>query len=974
VLVLFVFVEMKARLAHILLFNAVDKALKTVQQILEVNRNPQLAEEVDHDYQNKFELADRMTNIAIVAQMNCLERLGLTLEMLQGMDESKSTTLRFQASEKCTFLKEQTVEVPMDVSHEKVEESQSTTSGSSFFGTTKKTTIQRIVKKVEEYHWTVDARWETSIFSGTNVDQKLKLQSRSSSMIVVTQSKHAPIAESREKQAVDLLLTWFLKQIDTAEGTAQFHTTRESAKTPRRNDQVEDAMAFFNNLKEWATSVRAHFTVDLRQDVVEKNNPVIVDPSNKMSMMKSCTSLGIFIPILPLMEDRDSKEEVQTDVASTGTAIHAQSRLVLPPSNEEGVNGPGLSGDDCVKMLNEHVRSMEDKIQSLRRAFPSSRLMKLFSVAEATMVVLCEHIGYLSKQYEEVIQYLEKMLEDQLIKAIGKRVTTEALEQFVRYHNARFLNPPPRPFCHAIGRPNHYPFGVLSIESENGHDGDSKAEPIETLMREIHGFTALKVPLTAATTVELTGKTFLHGWMNHRSQQSSHKEYQLVARARQFSSFLLVIGTMMGPDRLLPKDAIIVQNKDEVLIPLLLNELPSAKEFKDAIQSLSPVQRRFAESFRSMQLESSVFGVAVVQIKPQLELLLGLPEDSLAKEIKLTQDLMKLFIEYQVPSDLLSYDGHSGTTVTAKDKVENVKGHVKAVLEVIDSTKEKQLEEATMKADMAVESTKANYPKRIHNRPPGIKKNMFDDEEEVTRRVGPSANPTFGAFGAAPSPNFPMGFGGGGMEVAMAKMAAPRPDPSPAPAPSVSFTSGDNPAVITSQAPADQNPPFVLSNAQQSTSSATNNATDFTAMPKALDASIEKYDRGSALRSTIIKTSERWSRCRQENLLTKAVMADLGESDVKSEKNKAFDLMDALSRSGSLPILYSDLHVIICLTHCFEKDVMGTVVEDNINPIDRLELSTLLLGSTIHGMAPGELVSTGSERQRLESSFPALLG
>jgi hypothetical protein len=103
-------------------------------------------------------------------------------------------------------------------------------------------------------------------------------------------------------------------------------------------------------------------------------------------------------------------------------------------------------------------------------------------------------------------------------------------------------------------------------------------------------------------------------------------------------------------------------------------------------------------------------------------------------------------------------------------------------------------------------------------------------------------------------------------------------------------------------------------------------------------------------------------------------MADLGESDVKSEKNKAFDLMDALSRSGSLPILYSDLHVIICLTHCFEKDVMGTVVEDNINPIDRLELSTLLLGSTIHGMAPGELVSTGSERQRLESSFPALLG
>jgi hypothetical protein len=31
-----------------------------------------------------------------------------------------------------------------------------------------------------------------------------------------------------------------------------------------------------------------------------------------------------------------------------------------------------------------------------------------------------------------------------------------------------------------------------------------------------------------------------------------------------------------------PKDAIVLQNKDEVLSPLLLNELPNTKEFKDA--------------------------------------------------------------------------------------------------------------------------------------------------------------------------------------------------------------------------------------------------------------------------------------------------------------------------------------------------------------------------------------------------------
>jgi hypothetical protein len=77
-----------------------------------------------------------------------------------------------------------------------------------------------------------------------------------------------------------------------------------------------------------------------------------------------------------------------------------------------------------------------------------------------------------------------------------------------------------------------------------------------------------------------------------------------------------------------------------------------AKEFKDAIASLSPEQEDFAKSFRAMQLESSVLGVCVIQIKPQLEELLGLPAGSLTKKMKLTQELMELFVEHQVPSDL----------------------------------------------------------------------------------------------------------------------------------------------------------------------------------------------------------------------------------------------------------------------------------------------------------------------------------
>ncbi len=62
-----------------------------------------------------------------------------------------------------------------------------------------------------------------------------------------------------------------------------------------------------------------------------------------------------------------------------------------------------------------------------------------------------------------------------------------------------------------------------------------------------------------------------------------------------------------------------MHNKDEVSIPLLLKQFPTPKEFRDAIESLSPEQQRFAKAFRSMQLESTLFGVCIIQIKPQLE-------------------------------------------------------------------------------------------------------------------------------------------------------------------------------------------------------------------------------------------------------------------------------------------------------------------------------------------------------------------
>jgi hypothetical protein len=147
---------------------------------------------------------------------------------------------------------------------------------------------------------------------------------------------------------------------------------------------------------------------------------------------------------------------------------------------------------------------------------------------------------------------------------------------------------------------------------------------------------------------------------------------------------------------------------------------------------------------------------------------------------------------------------------------------------------------------------------------------------------------------------------------------------------------------------------------------------DFTAIPKQLDAKFDVHDVDSALRATIIKTDQDWKRLRQENLLTKAKESTLRPEQIKSEKDKAFDLLDALSRSGSLPIACAELHVVVAVTHCFEKDVMGTVIKDNMNPIEKVEKTMLLMASTIHGVEPQVLIDNQVQSARLLQNFPAL--
>ena len=92
----------------------------------------------------------------------------------------------------------------------------------------------------------------------------------------------------------------------------------------------------------------------------------------------------------------------------------------------------------------------------------------------------------------------------------------------------------------------------------------------------------------------------------------------------------------------------------------------------------------------------------------------------------------------------------------------------------------------------------------------------------------------------------------------------------------------------------------------------------------------------------------------------KSLVAPLSESPLdtagqKIEKDRCFDLLDALTRSGGLSMEGAMLHLVIASTHCFDKSLMDTLVKDNVNPIEKVEQSALVVTSVIHGVPKDQL-------------------
>lgn len=168
---------------------------------------------------------------------------------------------------------------------------------------------------------------------------------------------------SAVKDAIDLNLSWCLRQIDATSNAFSFSIDRASkrCRTPRRNDDVESALSFFREVAQWCTSVRAYFFYDLFQ---AQTNVLDTSQTGALSVV------NVFVPVQPLFDNSTASRGAGGDAAAIeAVSSGAAAAAVVVKTREEGGFG----------MLRSTVKRIDVGAALVKLPQPSKNGFFLFS-------------------------------------------------------------------------------------------------------------------------------------------------------------------------------------------------------------------------------------------------------------------------------------------------------------------------------------------------------------------------------------------------------------------------------------------------------------------------------------------------------------------------------------------------------------------------------------------------------------------
>eukprot|EP00754_Rhynchopus_humris_P029267 Rhum_TRINITY_DN15204_c1_g1::Rhum_TRINITY_DN15204_c1_g1_i4::g.143635::m.143635 len=982
----------------------VQRALEAARRVLSDAKDPTVAEDKDHVYEDKFTLAEFVTKAAAASVMETLTAMGMSealfAELLGWAKTGQAVTLGMRVGEAVKFASK--AEKSVEVLSTEVQRT-STKQGKAGVSLTESATVS---EKVTEYLWTYTMSYELYLYKGDEDKPFLSEDTATTRTLIRTScvtrvktfSRKAPAVRENRKATLDL--TWLLRRAKPrsdagkadvrvyADGgddsdqktlqrtyTVDAHVDREDkeCRTPYRNPEVQAAASFFSALNRWGDEMQQALWGNLRRFERCHDDPAS-EPvyTEKASRYAYPTAEGCFVPVLRLLQDA------------------GEGRVETPSEAER------------VALVRAGRRSLQERLDELKSDAGAGNGM--VSTSEVCGVVIADYLQRVASAFLRDVRKIEESLVATILAAVSETLDEDSFERYMQHHNALVYADEycPKEFCHIVRRGRRAegagakrralqpaaPEGVFSIERLTSRvfaRGTTPGKIIRVCSSVDGPARRFRVPVGSATEVAFHGECHVHSYVQTVFSEAAPPQHVLTARARQFSAFVLMLGTLGGDDGdvFTPTDALVLSSRDELVIPLLMDSIPTAKEFRDLVEQLSPEQQAFVKAYRGMQLKETLFAMCVVQVRPQLESVLNLPAGALTKEIRLTEELLDLFMGHEVAADLLSYEAEDpfadDDEVACKVKVDAVKGHVAGVKAALDASRDEEVAQAK-REEVVLCSAKGTR---------GVGKGVPPEAVATGFSFG-GGGATFGASGVVSGSGFGGGgtFGGGGggaggfgaapAASAAASAAASGQGPPPwgstsaagfgsfAAQPGAVGLFGADSSAFGAVEPA-QGPTQGPSPAR-----GTRSTHGVASIPQRMEAAFLALDSEGCLRPTIVRPGDSWHKRSSKSLVHDDAEEELFDADDRRrERRRALDLLDALTRCGAIELEEASVHVVVAATNTFPKTLRDTLGAESVNPIGVVERSSLIATAVIHSTQPSRLLRADAQ-QRLLADGPDL--
>ena len=378
-----------------------------------------LAEDVPHSYEDKFGLAEFISQSAIAAVVQCMHEIGIGKDLLCALRErvlkdGQPVSLRFSSTERCSYIKEtKTVDRGNRVYVLDEENSH------GVFRTLKSMFRTTITKS----QWQYAAEYSIHAFVGSAgdvVDKELRvINAEPKLMTMLSGAKDdRPFPEVSSKHH-DVNITWLLRHIDS-EASPEFTIDRfhSCCRTPKNNQEVKEAQTNLVLLKDFATEVTARLY--LYHSIATQRWVKLSDKPPPTSLF----DVNAFVPVLPFLEDLPCSSEINNAIAANDFVkfVDAQRQDLDEQLRRLDANFTAPREDE--EEEEEVETHQKERATSPRgpKAEEPGIVTGIFLVDEAKRIVVFNHIRRISEFLSDSIAYLEAMLHGQLVAAIGKQI------------------------------------------------------------------------------------------------------------------------------------------------------------------------------------------------------------------------------------------------------------------------------------------------------------------------------------------------------------------------------------------------------------------------------------------------------------------------------------------------------------------------------------------------------------------------